>query len=228
MLHNLLGRLAQFGGEGALCALFLLSVADLAIISQRIWFFVRRYINVEKFVTQLVPLLHKRDLSRARALSQGASASVCSITLAGLMQADKGLPAMQQALETATSLERIELEDKLLLLNELGRLALLIGLLGSLFDVLAFAAPNEAVSAAEVAVSPSHHPLLIAAIAPTIGGLLVAIPAWLAGSMLKVHVQRTVMECEFVARLVCSQLGAAEETQPSSPVQTLKLHKAAV
>src|SRR5262245_44580757 len=105
MMHDLLGRLARFGGEGLLCALFVMSVINLAIISQRVWFFVRRHINVDKFVKLLVPLLRARDLPRARALSHRGRSSVCSITLAGLTEAEHGLPAAQDAFETAISYE---------------------------------------------------------------------------------------------------------------------------
>src|SRR5262245_19873398 len=101
MMHDLLGRLAQFGGEGALCLLFILSIVNLSIISQRIWFLARRHTSVDAFVRQLVPLLRTREFSKARALSQRANVSICSIAMAGLSQAENGLPAAQRAIETA-------------------------------------------------------------------------------------------------------------------------------
>src|SRR5262245_32915967 len=107
MMHQLVGRLAQFGGEGALGVLFVLSIVNLGIVSHRIWFFVRHRINANAFVMQLVPLLRGRDLLRAEALSQRETASICSVALAGLSRADHGLQAVEQALEASISHERI-------------------------------------------------------------------------------------------------------------------------
>jgi hypothetical protein len=161
MMHDLLGRLAPYGGEGALCALFAFSVINLAIISHRIWFFARRHINANKFLNQLIPLIRGRDLPRARALSQRADASICSTTFAGLIEAEHGLAAVQEAFATAISYERIILEDKLVALKEAGRLALLVGILGSLFDVLAFASPSQPVPLPEVTIGRAVHSSLI-------------------------------------------------------------------
>jgi biopolymer transport protein ExbB/TolQ len=227
MMHDLLGRIAHYGGEAALCLLFVLSIFNLAIISQRVWFLVRRHTNVDALVNHLVPLLRARELPKARTLCGSAHGGICSVALAGLSQTDHGLPAVQQALATATSCERIHLEDKLILLNELGRLALLVGIVGSLFDVLAISGPNESLPAPGFAIGRLHSSLMAAAICPTIGGLLVAIPAWLARSMLNVHVQRILLECEFVGRLICSQLSLAEQTNPVAPIELLKPRRVA-
>src|SRR5262245_3947329 len=119
MLHESLGRLAHYGGEGALGVLFVLSIVSVGIISQRVWLFVRRYTNTNRFLHELRPLLRDGDLWRARSVCQQSTASVCSIAWAGLHQAENGVGWMERALATALSRERIELEDKLLLLNEL-------------------------------------------------------------------------------------------------------------
>lgn len=227
MMHDLLGRIAHYGGEGALCLLFVLSIVNLAIISQRIWFLARRHTNVDAFVSQLVPLLRGRDLAKAGALCESANGGICSVALAGLTHAEHGLPAVLQALATATSCERIHLEDRLILLNELGRFALLVGIVGSLFDVLALNGPSESLTAPGIVIGRLHSSLMTAAICPTIGGLLVAIPAWLARSLLNVHIQRILLECEFVARLICSQLALAEQSNPIAPTHLLKPHRVA-
>jgi biopolymer transport protein ExbB/TolQ len=67
----------------------------------------------------------------------------------------------------------------------------------------------------------------IPALTPSIGGLLVAIPAWLARSLLSAHVQRIVRECEFVARLVLSQLANAEPAATGSANPFVKARRVA-
>jgi biopolymer transport protein ExbB/TolQ len=227
MMHQILERLAQFGGEGALGLLFVLSIVNLGIISQRVWFFARCHINADTFVKQLVALLRVRDVRRAEALSQQANASICVVTLAGLLQADEGALVVEQAMQTATSHERIHLEDKLVLLNELARLSLLVGVLGSLFDVVALGSQIATISTSEGTAGPLAPSAMLAAITPMIGGLLVAIPAWLARSMLNVHVQRALRQCDFVARLVPSQLAVGQSASPTSSVRPLQVQRVA-
>jgi len=197
MMHELLRRLAQYGGEGALGTLFLLSIVNLGLISQSVWHFVRRRFNAEVFAKQLAALLRADDFLRAEALAQQADASVCCVALAGLFESGRGLHAVRHALDNAISRERTKLEEPFGAMVELGRLAVLIGILGSLFDLLMVGNP-AAVSA------------FLPALAPTIGGLLVAIPAWIAKSLLALHVQRIVRECEFVAKVTLSQLTPVE------------------
>src|SRR5262249_7369772 len=157
-----------------------------------IWLFLGRFHNADKFANELLPLLRTSDWRQAESLCQQTTSSVCCVTLAGLHEANNGLTAVQHAFDIAISRERTALEDTFIVLNELGKIALLIGIVGSLFDLLMI---GRSTSAATFST-------FLPALTPTIGGLLVAIPAWGTRSMLSAHVQRIVRECEFVARLV--------------------------
>jgi len=216
MIHRMLSQLAPYGGEAALGALFLLSIISVGAMGQRIWLFLRRFYRSDRFVQELLPLLRAADWRQAESLCQQTNASVCCVALAGLLEANKGLPAVRNALDHAISRERVALEDTFTVLNELGRLALLIGMLGSLFDLLAIANAISAAVPQELAAQTVTYAAFFPAVVPMIGALLVAIPAWLARSMLSVHVQQIVRECEFVARLVVSQLASAETTRNTS------------
>jgi biopolymer transport protein ExbB/TolQ len=217
MMHELVGRLAQFGGEAALCALFLISILSVGIISERIWHFARRQANVEEFARQLIVLLRAEDLPKGLALTERSNVSVGSITQAALTQAAHGLHAVRQTLDAAAYRERARLQEKLTILKDLARLSLLIGLAGTLFDLLALGAPNGLAPPRidSSTVTQVYH-LVTATLAPAVAGLLVAIPAWLATSMLNVHVQRHLFECDFIARVVSAQL----EAQATNPVDS--------
>jgi biopolymer transport protein ExbB/TolQ len=217
MIHNMVRQLAPYGGEAALGALFLLSIVSVGMIGQRVWLFLRRFHNADKFAKELLPLLRSSDLRRAESLCQETNASACCVALAGLLESDKGLSAVRHALDNAISRERTALEDTFIVLNELGRLAVLIGIAGSLFDLLTigYSGSSAALSA------------FIPALSPTVGGLLVAIPAWLTRSLLSAHVQRIVRECEFVARLVLSQLASAEPPATGSVNPFVKARRVA-
>jgi biopolymer transport protein ExbB/TolQ len=217
MIHNMLRQLAPYGGEAALGALFLLSIVSVGTIGQRIWLFLRRFHNTDQFVKELLPLLRAADRRRAESLCQQTNASVCCVALAGLLESDKGPSAVRLALDAAISREKTVLEDAFIVLNEMGGLALLIGVAGSLFDLLTLGYSSSATSLSA----------FIPALAPTIGGLLVAIPAWLARSILSAQVQRIVRECEFVARLVLSQSASAEPAATSSANPFVKTRRVA-
>jgi len=227
MIHHMLRQLAPYGGEAALAALFLLSIVSVGMIGQRIWLFLQRFHTTDKFAKDLLPLLRVADLRRAESLCQQRNASVCCVALAGLLESGNGLPAVRHALDTAISRERTALEDTFLVLNELGRLALLIGIVGSLFDVLAIGFANSAAGQPDLAGNAVTYSAFFPALAPAIGGLLVAIPAWLARSMLSVHVQRIVRECDFVARLVLSQLASAEPAGAGGSAPFIKTRRVA-
>lgn len=232
MMHQLLGRLAQFGGEAALGMLFVLSIVSLGVIGQRVCFFLRRRIDAHAFARQLAPLLRSRDLLRAEALAQGANTSLHAVALAGLSHADRGLPAVEQSLHASIARERIHLADSLVLLSELAHLGLFVGIAGSLFDLLAVGTATPAITTPEAAPASLNYAALIASVSPAIGGLLVTIPAWLARSLLQMHVQRVVRECEFVARLLCEQLVSPQPTPSASPTQpvptkSLQVHRPA-
>ncbi|HEY2411422.1 MAG TPA: MotA/TolQ/ExbB proton channel family protein [Pirellulaceae bacterium] len=223
----MLRQLAPFGGEAALGALFLLSIISIGTIGQRIWLFLRRFHNTDNFAKELLPLLRAADWRRAESLCQQTDASVCCVALAGLLESGNGLPAVRHALDTAISRERTALEDTFLVLNELGRLALLIGFVGSLFDLLAIGIANSAAAHSDSAGQAMTYSAIFPALAPAIGGLLVAIPAWLARSLLSVHVQRIVRECEFIARLVLSQLANAAPAAAGSSTPFIKTRRVA-
>ena len=219
-MHELIGRLAQFGGEGALVALFFISIVSVALITERLWYFSRRRIDVDQLARQLVALLRAGDLPKARMLAQHSKSSACSIALAGLTQADYGMQAVRHALVTATSRERLRLENRLNLLNELARISFLIGVTGTLSDLLTIGTPHVPAAMTTGATGWQPHHLVVATLAPVVAGLLVAIPAYLATGMLRVHVQRLLLECDFITWLVSSQLPSAG-THPNESLQSL-------
>jgi biopolymer transport protein ExbB/TolQ len=225
MLHQLLGRLAQFGGEGALGVLLLLSIASVGVIGQCVWQFTRRRFDVNAFVRQLLPLLRANDLLRAEALTQRVSCSVCTVASAGLLETEKGVAMVRHSLDSAISRERIALENMFGALDELGRLALLLGALGSLCDLLT--AVSSGTPSPVVSISTLVDSTLSRALTPMVGGLLVALPAWAARGMLNAHVRRIVRDCEYVASLVLSELTKAELAVTGTTTSHVKTRRVA-
>ena len=213
-MHQLFERLSQYGGEAALCVLFLISILSVAVISERIWHFARNRVSADEFSRRLIELLRAGDMPSALALSQRSEISVRSITLAALMQTAHGQCAAGHALDAAALHERVRLQNRVGTLSNLARLSLLIGLAGTLFDVLALNASNGlAESLTHASNSLPIYRLVAATLAPTVAGLVVGIMTWLATGMLSSHVQRQLFECDMLARLISFQLGS-EATVP--------------
>jgi biopolymer transport protein ExbB len=215
MMHELFRRLAQFGGEGSLYVLFAMSIVTVAIIAERIWTFVRRYANADKLIRQLAAVLGV-DLAETSALVHGSQASLCRIVAAGLAAAASGPQAVRDALQTAAAREGQFLKRNLALLQELGRFSVLIGLVGTLLDLLSLTTPTGVEVLAGGASNRSATYLVISTLAPAVAGLLVAIPAWLTASVLNDRIQKLSSEFDEVAQLVAAELAWTTNSPPSA------------
>jgi biopolymer transport protein ExbB len=200
MLHQVLNQVSQAGGETILALLLLVSIMTVAIISNRIWFFVCHYIDADKFARQILPVMGDEDWPKARNLARRSTASICLVVQAGLTQVDRGRGAMRDAMQSAKLHERLRLEGQLRLLGALGQSALLLGLLGTVFDLLEFSREPGAHAARLVDAFDAFFIL-----APTAAGLLVAIPALLAHSLLKGHVRSLIGQVDALIPLLLLQ-----------------------
>ncbi len=209
MMHELLQRLAHFGGECALVILFILSVVNVAAIGERLWHFWKRRLNVDDFAIQLATLVRAGETARARTLAQQSENSVCVVVQAALTQSGNGLKAVRRALSVAMSKEQARLRSRLAIFRDLGRCALLTGFAGTLFDLLAINLSAIPDGAGSESVGYRVLQLAIAALAPSAAGLAVAVPAFIASALAKTHVERLLLACDFAAQMLVSHLPAS-------------------
>lgn len=206
MMHGLLLRLALVGGEGALVVLFFASVTSFAIICERLWYIGRRHIKLDEFVRQLVGHLRAGDVRNACTVAQRSDSSVCVTALAGLMHVDQGPDAVRGALAAAVAREKLRLENKLAVLSVVARMALLVGVTGTLFDLLTLSVPEVVGPAIGAAVKQPVLSQVVATLVPFAAGLCVSLPAYLAAGLLGAYVQRRLLECDFISELIQWQL----------------------
>lgn len=203
MMHQLMIRLAQVGGECAFWLLLAISIASSGIISNRVWFLLKYRIDVEEFARALLQHLRAGDWAKARAVAGRSAASACQVVAGGLTQIDEGNRAVRRAMRSVRLLEMIRLEGHLGVLARLGYTAVLIGLLGTLCDIIAWDASPAPEAAAIVAVAPAFP---YAALAPTAAGLAIAVPALFASTLLKNRVRHRLRQIDWVVQLVQLQL----------------------
>jgi len=205
MMHQLMIRLAQMGGECAFWLLLAISIVSSGIISNRVWFLFKYRIDVEEFARALLQHLRTGDWAKARAVANRSAASACMVVAGGLTQIDDGPRAVRRAMRSVRLLERIRLEGHVGVLARLGYTAVLIGLLGTVCDVIAWdASPSP--EATSITTQAATFPF--ATLAPTAAGLAIAAPALLASTLLKNRVRHRLRLTDWVTQLVLLQLGS--------------------
>ena len=212
MLHQLILQVTALSSEAVLGLLLLTSVVSLAIIANRIWFFFEHRIDADAFARQLLLALDGDNWPKAQAVVRRSSASICLVIGAGLSQVDAGRSAVERAIRSATARERIRLEGPLGMLPALGYTALLLGVLGTLLDLIQLAQAAALEPAAGAIAQPTGGLGWLVALAPAAAGIFVAIPGLLAAAALHCRVRLVVRQIDSLAQIILLQV-------PSEPIE---------
>jgi biopolymer transport protein ExbB len=161
--------------------LIALSVVSVAVMLERAWFYWSLRDDLTRLASDLRELLRGNDLEAARKKMEASPSAEAAVVVAGLLEADRGERAADEAMQGALALQRMRLERRLAYLGTLGNNAPFIGLFGTVIGVVqAFAAlgRQDATAAAATGTAPQEVMAAIAeALVATAVGLAVAIPA---------------------------------------------------
>src|SRR5277367_1037163 len=125
-------------GTGWILALMLvLSIISLAIMLERVWLYWSLRDDIDVLMRDLGRLLRGGDMEGARRRLESSRSAEAAVVVAGLVEADHGVEAAQEAMEGASALQRMKLEKRLAYLGTLGNNAPFIGLLGTVIGILA-------------------------------------------------------------------------------------------
>ncbi len=189
-----------------------LSVASVAIMIERAWFFRSAEGDLPRLVKKLDQKLRAGDLEAASKAMAEEDTVEAAVVVAGLEQAERGPNAAAEAMIGATALQRLRLERRLAFLGTLGNNAPFIGLLGTVIGIIqAFDKLGEAATSSSggSAVMGSIAEALVA----TAIGLAVAIPAVAAFNWFQRRIKSIVASTEALTRLLLSHL----EGTPAAP-----------
>lgn len=176
-----MGTIAQAFQEGGIWMFLILSISIIALgitLERFIFLFFKYNVNALAFMRQIEKLVMANNIDRALKLCSAADdAALPRVVKAGLMRANKGKEAIQNAIEEAT-LEVIPLITRRTpALLVLANIATLLGLLGTIVGLI------EAFAALENAAPEDRQRLLASGISlamyTTAAGLIVAIPTML-------------------------------------------------
>jgi biopolymer transport protein ExbB len=219
MIERIKGVMVALGTTWILVAMIGLSVVSLAVMLERAWLYWTLRDDVPGLMRELARLLRGGDLEGARRRLESSPSAEAAVVVAGLVEADYGADAAEEAMAGASALQRNKLERRLAFLGTLGNNAPFIGLLGTVigimasFDELAKArSMTAAVGATAGQLAPDAVMKNIAeALVATAIGLLVAIPAVMAFNYYNRIVKTTLANTEALAHVLLAHLKASPE-----------------
>jgi biopolymer transport protein ExbB len=207
--------MTNFGASWVLWLLLALSVLSVAIMLERAWFYWTLRDDIGRLAGDLRERLRTGDMDAARKRLETSPSAEAAVVVAGVLEADRGARAAEEAMQGATALQRMKLERRLAYLGTLGNNAPFIGLFGTVIGVVqAFEKLGRQEVAAAMTSSAMAPQEVMAAIAEalvaTAVGLAVAIPAVVMYNVFQRHARAVLANTEALSRVLIAHLVAVE------------------
>jgi biopolymer transport protein ExbB len=211
--------MTNFGAGWVMWLLVVLSVMSVAVMLERGWFYWSLRDDIAKLAAELRAQLREGDLDTARRRLEASPSAEAAVVVAGLMEADRGPKAAEEAMQGAAALQRMKLERRLAFLGTLGNNAPFIGLFGTVIGVVkAFESlgRQEAVAAATTMAPQAVMAAIAEALVATAVGLAVAIPAVVMYNLFQRQSKSILANTEALSRVLLAHLVAVNG--PSAPL----------
>lgn len=182
-------------GGPMMWVLTVLGVVGVMIFVERTLFLHRSQIRAKAFVDGIKNILAKRRLVEALTVCEETPGPVAVVVKTALLHADDSAEAMRFHVQEAAIVELPALERRLGAIAAIGHVAPLVGLLGT---VLGFASTFAAFErGGNYAMAGALSAGMWQALLATAGGLMLAIPAYLAQHFLGGRVRAIVRDVEW-------------------------------
>lgn len=215
--------MSDFGAAWVMYLLIGLSIISVAIMLERAWFFHSLRDDIAQLAMKLRKALRDDDLDEARKLLEASPSAEAAVVATGILEADRGAKAADEAMQGAVALQKMRLERRLIFLGTVGNNAPFIGLFGTVIGVIqAFEAlaKQDQVSAAATAAAGMAPQQVMAAIAEalvaTAIGLFVAIPAVAMYNVFMRKAKSVLANTEALTRVLLAHLSGEKPVE--SPV----------
>jgi biopolymer transport protein ExbB len=220
MIERIKSAMVGLGASWVLWLMLVLSVVSLAIMLERAWLFWSLRDDVASLMRDLGRFLRAGDLEGARQRMEQSPSAEAAVVIAGIVEADLGADAAEEAMAGASALQRTKLERRLAYLGTLGNNAPFIGLLGTVigivgaFEEFGKGAAQAAPAAAAAAAGPSEAVMrnIAEALVATAVGLIVAIPAVFAFNTFQRIVKVTLSNTDALGHVLLAHLKAKPES----------------
>jgi biopolymer transport protein ExbB len=213
LIERVKSAMVGLGTGWILLLMLFLSIVSLAIMLERAWLYWSLRDDIDELMRDLGKLLRGGDLDEARRRLEASRSAEAAVVVAGLVEADRGVEAAQEAMEGASALQRLKLEKRLAFLGTLGNNAPFIGLLGTVIGIVAafdeLSKVKMAASAGSTQLAPEAVMGRISeALVATAIGILIAIPAVAAFNAFQRIVRGTVANTEALGHVLLAHLKA--------------------
>jgi biopolymer transport protein ExbB/TolQ len=206
LVQTILG-LPIFRSEWVLYLLIFLSIASIAVMFERWFFYLRRSIDIVQVRDAMTRSLDLGDFSGAATVLQQHDSLETNVVLVGLKAYHKGPESVEDLIAGSLGQERARYERRLGFLATLASNAPYIGLFGTVLGIVrSFRDLASNMTDASASVMSGIAEALVA----TAVGLLVAIPAVIAYNIFRGRVKSSVTDCQMLARILLSQLKAVD------------------
>ena len=201
-----LDLMLRAGSRWVLWLLIALSIAALAVVLERLWFFARAR-RQRQHITDALAALRKSGPEAARKALGEARSLESAVARVCLEHISEGAEAMQEHVTATVETDRLQYERGLAFLGTLGSNAPFIGLFGT---VLGIVRALHDLSTSAAMGSQAVMAGIAEALVATAIGLLVALPAVATYNALMRHVETAVV----AANAVSHQILAYVKAQP--------------
>lgn len=195
-------------GGPVMVGIMMCSLIGFTVFIERIWSLHRAQIDREQFVKGIRNILKRNKVAEAVSICEESSGPVASVLKAGLLNIGKTKAEIQEAMENAALYEFPKLRKNLAILFTVTQISPLLGLLGTVTGMInAFMVIHQhggIVNAGDLAQG------IYEALITTVGGLVVAIPCFIAYTYITSRVQKLVTDMEQSAAELLNMIGSME------------------
>ncbi len=209
---QLLDLMLRAGSRWVLWLMLGLSLAALAVIIERVWFFVQERPPRELIAGALKILNTKGPAAALKALS-GARSMEAAVARVCLTYAGDGPAAVEEHKAAILEEERLRHEKRIAFLGTLGNNAPFVGLFGTVLGIIR--AFHDLASASVQGTQAVMSGIAEALVATGIG-LLVALPAVATYNAFIRRVETSVAASEATAHSILAYLKTAREPEPAA------------
>ncbi len=209
MLTSWFKNFTLLGAEWVLWLLVALSIMSIGIMIERAMFFWARRVSLPDLEEDTKKALRSGSKSFKKKYS-GAQAMPVLVAMRGIDEAENGIDAAGEAMNSEKTRAKQDHESYLAVLGTLGNNAPFIGLFGTVLGIIM--AFNDLSKDAQGGAEAVHDAISEALVATAVG-LLVAIPAVIAFNFFNRKVREAVTSTDTVAHLILSELHTQAQTE---------------
>ncbi len=207
-----LQRIASGGGGWVLWLMIALSVLSIAIMLERVIFFVSKRDDIDGLTDKLIALLRANDTEGAKALLKASKSVEAAVMLPCLDWAKNGPEAFREVVDAELTKQKRSLERGTTFLGTIGNNGPFIGLVGTVLGVIqAFQQLGNQSKEAMGNVMVGIAEALIA----TGVGLFVAIPAVVAFNIVNRSISNVESNVNVMSKYVVAHLSSKDPPAPA-------------